>query len=528
MTTADRRTTLDSGLASVTRGTVLLFVASLLFIAFTFVWRVVLVRTLAPVDWSVFSLGLAYAGLFSSVGGLGLGNTLARNIPYARDDDERRAIVRGALGVGALAAALSGVGMFVVGQYVGATVGSSLVTESLELFSLSVAFSVFAGILVSVFQGYEDVGPNAYFLQIGNPLLFLVFLAVLAAVPSLPYSFLTALWAYVLASAGVLGLTVLYTVRHLPRRLSPGPRAPGMLAPTLAFALPLLFVAVSGYVAGYGDTLVLGAYSVIEVGTYAASLSMARLLTIGVGALSFIFLPVASRYYAQRDLESIRTLYVTATKWIVLASLPFFLVFVWRAGNSLALVYGSAYASNPLPLEIVTTGAFLSTLVGPAASVQVAFGQGRALLVNSVIAAVVDLLLAIVLVPSYGITGAAIAWAASTAVYPALSLLEIAWWNGVHPFYLHFGLPLAATLVPLGILFVLLPAGPIWTLPLLGGLAVVWFVGATIATRSIDEGDRRLLYAVEGLLKVRLGLVRRLGRFALRPAQPDDRSARDP
>lgn len=504
----------DRGLKTVTRGTLIMFISSLAFIIEAFVWRVVLVRTLSPVDWSVFALGLTYAGLFSTLGRLGLINTLARNIAHARTDNERRGIIRVALVFGGGAAVGSGVLLFFFAGFLGAHLGLPDLTVALQLFAISVSFSVFATLLASIFQGFEDVRPNAYFVQILNPALFLVFLGIVYGVASLHLSIDTVLVAYVLASASTLLATVAYTLRQLPGLLPSGPRQ-DMLLSTMGLALPLFVVAASTYLSGSVDTLVLGVYDSLAVGTYVASLSMARLLTVGITALAFIYLPVASRHHRDGDIASIEMLYVTATKWILLASLPFFLVFMFLPSLSLRFVYSSSYSTIVIPLQILVTGAFVSTLMGPATAAQVAFEEKWLLVANAAVAAVADTILAVWLVPSLGMDGAALAWASATALYPALSLIEIALLHRIHPFHRHVWVPLAATVAPLGFVFYLAPhALALWVLPLVGVGCLLWFIGMVIATRSVDEGDRRLLQVVEGLLGVQLNFLRRIGAWA--------------
>src|SRR4029077_2068501 len=134
---------------------------------------------------------------------------------------------------------------------------------------------------------------------------------------------------------------------------------------------------------------------------------------------------------------AVRTTYATATKWTVLTSLPFFLLFFFLPSTSMGFVYGSGYAVEVLPLQLLVLGAFLSTLVGPATQGQVAYGQTGLLLLNTVISAAVNIGLSLALVPTWGVAGAAIAWGAANALLPILSAVELAALVDVHPFRPH-------------------------------------------------------------------------------------------
>ena len=511
------------GLSSVTKGTLFLLVSTLVLVGLTFVSRVLVVRTIPATDWSAFSFGLTLAGVLAALGSLGLPNAIARSLPYAPSDAERRTIVRATLWIGGVAGAVGSVLLFVFAVPIGDTLGSVEIGVGLQYFSISVGASIFGGLIASIFQGYEDVAPNALFIQIVNPALFVAFLAVASVLPPSGLTYRAALLSYALANVAMLALLVLYLVRKLPQRLPrSGPLAPEALPRYLRFAAPLFVVTLMVAVVGSGDTLILGIYHPSDVGSYTVSLTLARLLQIGITAAAYIFLPVASKFLRQNERGSIATTYTTVTKWMILVSLPLFLLFFFLPSSSLYFVYGPNYSTILLPLQIVVVGAFITTVLGPAPTAQVAFGQAGLLAVNAIVAGLIDVVVAFALVPTYTYVGAAIAWGAANATYTALSAVQLASGTRVHPFHRHFVLPLVATALPVGLLlWVLHPAFSFgWKLPALGlGIAVL-FVVLVVLTRSIDDGDRLLLEAVERLLGRPLPFVRRLGRYALRRRLP--------
>lgn len=509
------------GLSSVTKGTLFLLVSTFLTVGLNFVARVVIVRSISAEQWSAFSFGLTVSWVLVAVGSLGLPSAIARSLPYAISDDERRSIIRGSLWIGSVSALASAALLFVFAPSIGQSLGSSDISLGLQYFSIAVGAGIVSGLIASIFQGYEDVTPNALFLQIVNPTLFVAFLAAAVFLPPLGISYTESLGAYALANAVTLGLLVVYLLRRLPRRISPGPLAPGALSRFLRFAAPLFIVGVMAIITGTGDTLVLGVFHPGEVGTYTASLTLARLIPVGVGAAAYIFLPVASRFVRLGDTREIGVTYVTVTKWMILVSLPLFLLFFFLPSGSLGFVYGPNYTAVVLPLQITVVGAFATTVLGPAPTAQVAFGQTRLLAVNAITAGLLDVVLAVVLVPTYGYVGAAVAWGLANAAYSVLSLVQLGLLTGVHPFHWHFVLPVVATAVPVAVALVLLhPTLPWWALPVLGLAIAALFVGLVLATRSVDEGDRLLLESFERLLGRPLPLLRRLGRYALRRRAP--------
>lgn len=501
---------LRTGLATVTAGTVFLLVATVLLVGFNFVSRVLIIRSVSSTAWDAFSLGFTLTQVLLALGGLGLPLAVARSLPYATGDDERRGILRFALTLGIAAAAVSGVVMLVSAPAVGRALGSAELGTGLAYFSVAVATLIVGSLIASVFQGFSNVTANALFLQIVNPGIWLGSLLVALALPPHRITYTVALVGYSASATLTLGAMVVYALLRLPPPLRHGARDVAAGPRLMHLALPLFVTAVMASIAGYGDTLVLGAFHYAEVGTYTASLAFARLVQVGISAASYIFLPVASGFLARGDRRAVRLTYVTVTKWLTIVSLPLFAVFVFLPSSSLDFVYGPNYASVVLPLQIVVTGAFFGTLLGPAAMAQVAAGQARLVAMNSIAAGVADVLVSLALVPRYGAVGAAEAWSVANVLYAALCLGELAAAERYHPFRRDFLVPLAATAVPgCALLAVLHPRVPLLALPLVVVAFAAGFTLVVAATRSIDDGDRLLLEAVERLLGRPVPWVRR-------------------
>ncbi len=522
--------TLRSGFATVTIGTLFLLVSTLLLVGFTFLARVVITRGISTASFDAFSFDYALVQVLLAVGTYGITVGVARSLPYARTDPERRTIVRTGVGLGALAATVTGVVVFAVSPTVGRLLGSSQVGEGLAICALALASLIAATVLASVFQGLSNVTPNALFLQIANPGLFLAFLvaatvephraptlgatALSFVVPHRGLTFPETMFSYAASCVVTLAAVALYSVRRLPEGLFRGVGGePSARRQLLVLAVPLFVYGTMVSIAGLGDTLVLGAVHFAQVGTYSASLTVARLIQVGISAASYIFLPVASGFLARGNRRAVGLTYVTVTKWLTLFSLPLTIVFVFLPSASLDFVYGARYANVVLPLQIVVLGAFVGTLLGPAAMAQVASGQARLLAVNASVAGATDVALAVALVPAYGEVGAAVAWSTANVLWCTLCLVELSAAEHYHPFRRDVLVPLAATAVPLGlVLTVWRPHVPLLLLPILALGVAALYVLAILATRSLDEGDRLLLDALERLYGRPLPLVRRLAR----------------
>ena len=510
---------LREGLTTVTFGTIALLVATLVLVVLNFLARVLIVRHISDPEWNAFSLGFTLAQVLVAIGSFGIPVAVARSLPYAVSDGERRTIVRTALTTGGVAAAAAGVSLALVAPLLGQDPSAPGLGLGLEFFAVAVACLIASSLLASIFQGFSNVLPNALFVQVLNPGLFLAFLGAALLLPPSRITFPIALAGYAVANAATLAALVVYSARRLPGLLPPAAPDPGARSRLVRLLAPLAVLGAMTSIAGSGDTLILGIYHLGEVGHYSVSLTLARLVQVGIVAASYIFLPVASRFLSRRDTRAVRLTYATLTKWLTLFSLPLFAVFFFLPRLSLDFVYGPSYATGIGVLEIVAAGAFAGTLLGPGSVTQVALGETRLVAYNSLAAGAADVVLALVLVPPFGAVGAAIAWASANVLFTGLCVAEIANLQGMHPFRRDFLAPVVATLLPVGLALGLLhPQLSLLELPVLVLAIAAVFLLAVILTRSVGEGDRLLLEAVEGWTGWRLPLARTLGRWGRSPA----------
>ncbi|MDE1820219.1 MAG: oligosaccharide flippase family protein [Euryarchaeota archaeon] len=538
-------------LQSLGHGSVVTLIGQIILVGATFGARVLTVTPLGSTLYGDLALGLALSGLLSNLGSLGVPTAVARQLAHTTDLKERRALVAHALGLVLPAALITAAVIFLAADAL-----SPLVTKGqrvpivYQFLAAYIGFGLLTQTFTSFFQGNEDALPNSIFNQVLNPCLALAFLflffgpptavgaSALALLHLQRMSLQSALTAYVIAAGFTLVATVAYTLSPLghpwrrgdrAQEAHPTERKPSTYAALLSFSLPLALVGLATSAVGTADTLVLGALSgASPAGAYGAVLPLSRLVALAVAALGYIMIPVASRLHRVGDTVELGRSYATITKWIMLASLPFFLIFFLLPAASLTFVFGpnflslSGYGQAPLLLQITCIGGFAVTLLGPASSVLVGLGKLRLLVIDTFVSAAVDVGVSLALVPIWGSVGAAIAFSVATVLLPALCVLQTYYMARVHPFTLAVAKPVLATLVP-GVLLVELLVGPLGVHPHgveLMALFALFFGGYLLAvplTRSIEAGDHHLLLVVEGYLGRPLSFVRRFGRRFIPP-----------
>ncbi len=487
-----------------------------------FVGRVYAARHLTLAQFGDFNLGLAFAGLLALTALLGLNQALARTLAGNPDPAVRRRLIRWAGGVTTITGVVSSVLVFLLAGSIASLfdpAGSAELTLVFQMFSVTVGLTLLCTFLAAIFQGFEDTVPNAWLNQTVQPASFVIFLFVLLA---LHLSLAGVLLAWVLSNLVTFFALLAFTVWRLPRYLPPGPVSSELPKGLWSLSLALWGISTLTFATAYADTLVLGVLRPeSQVGLYSAVMTLARLILVVGAAVTYIFLPVASRLSGLGQAQTLGRVFTTATRWIMIVTLPVFLVLALLPGDSVREIFGVAYLPAAGALVVITTGSFLSILFGPVNAALAGLGATRPLLLAAGVSTLANLILSVTLIPLYGLLGAALAWTLARVLYPGSLAYALYSTYHIHPFRRSLLLPLASALlvgVPVFLAVPLLHL-PLWSVFPSYFLGLGITVGAVLLTHSAEEGDLVLCDLAEGVLKRPLPRLRRLLERSIHPGE---------
>jgi len=200
----------------------------------------------------------------------------------------------------------------------------------------------------------------------------------------------------------------------LARRLLPGVRlTPRIDVPELRelgrFGLVKFANQLSVQTVYHLDKLLVAALvSVAAVTFYVVPVAIAQRLTTLVGTVSVAFLPAATQLHAEGDRARFAELVFRAEKLVALSVLPVAAALVVFAEPLLDLWLGAEFAERSAwPLRLLVAGYALSALGTVPAVACDAVGRPGVTTAFSVAGAAFNVTLCLVLIPRYGITGAA-------------------------------------------------------------------------------------------------------------------------
>jgi O-antigen/teichoic acid export membrane protein len=521
---------LQESLNSVSKGTTILVVSTAVFLGLGFVGRVLAARDLPVALFGEFNLGVSFTTLLSIVILLGLSQALARMIAYEHDAGERRTLIRWAIAVSSISSVVGSVATFYLAHPLAALFSNPALVFVFQLLAISVGFGAITPVFAAIFQGFQDVLPNAIFNQVVNPALFVVFVVLLLY---LHLGLTGVLIAYVIADAVAFVGIVFYTAHYLPRVVPPaaqGPARPNSMLWVLTISL--WGVTSLGYVTGYADTIILGVFRpVLLVGYYSTSMTLARVLLLAAQSLTFIYLPMTARLARMNAHAALRSTYITATRWILVLTFPLFLLFVFAPNLTIDALFGAKYGPAAVSLQYLAIAAFVSNVVGPVNACLSGLGLARTQLWTSTTSATVNLVLSFSLIPTFGVIGASVAWGIARGLYPGLGLAALHRTLGITPFRRVLLLPVAVTLaigIPVFVIIEQLHA-PHWVVVPLYFFGSGLYVASLIVTNCLLPGDLATVVAAERTLRTPLPRLRRLieRRSAVDPFL-DTRATRSP
>jgi O-antigen/teichoic acid export membrane protein len=285
-------------------------------------------------------------------------------------------------------------------------------------------------------QGFGTMVPSVTVERITRPLLVaLLVLAVTAA--GMGQTAVALSWALPWAIA--LAATSTWVMRLLTRTEHGGTRGPHLGRRTLLtrfwrFSVPRSLGALLQQGILWADTLLIGALaSTSEAGIYAAATRFLIVGTFAGMAITTAFAPQISPLLGEDYRPRAASLFKTATVWFILLAWPVYLT-VSIFGPALVDTFGHGFDDGAIVLPIVSVGFLFAAATGPIDIMLLMGGRSSLSMLNNLAALVTNIGLNVLLIPSIGLKGAALAWTASLVMMNLLPTIEVHKTMGYLPF----------------------------------------------------------------------------------------------
>jgi O-antigen/teichoic acid export membrane protein len=386
-----------------------------------FVISVILARHLSTSGYGLYAFASAWVGLLTVPAVLGLDRFVVRGL--ARYEVEQRwalahGLLRRANEISLLASTLiAGAGCLVA--------VTCLSPELRTPFCVAMALIPITSLTLirqAAMQAMGRVVSGQLPEYLIRPVLILVGVAVLGLVGGGALTATTALLSAV-AGTGVACAVGAVRLRHVtPSALRYAPpqyltrewlrsSLRMMLIGGIWLANAYTGIVVVGTIAGRSAA---GVFSVVDKG--------AALIAMALVATNMPLAPAIARLAAIGDAESLQRTVERVARLGFVVSIPVCAAFAIFPGVYLSL-FGSGFQDGTTAMRILALGQVFNAAAGPCGNVLIMSGHERSALLGMSAGLLLNLVLAVILVPPLGVTGGAIAFAISLIVWNALFVL---------------------------------------------------------------------------------------------------------
>jgi len=173
------------------------------------------------------------------------------------------------------------------------------------------------------------------------------------------------------------------------------------------YALPLAIAELVNSFLAQTNVFVLGKMRPIEdVGIYSACVVLANAVSFVRSAFDTVVAPVAAEAWAHGDHQRLATHVKLMSRLVLLCAVPLAGLFL-VGGSAMLALHGPDFVRGARTLALLALGHVVNASCGLAGWVLLASGRSKTVLANNLASVALNIVLCLVLIPRYGIDGAA-------------------------------------------------------------------------------------------------------------------------
>ncbi len=370
-----------------------------------FVTSILTARLLGLEGFGIYTYAFVWVTLLGGIAHLGFAQLTSRELPRyisAGDGASGWAYVRFSWAATLLTTVVIAAGL------AGAQAIGMGVPFGWELMTLGVALNATGALLSGSLGGLQRILQPQVIELVVRPLVMFGGLGAMVLLPS----FATPMNVYllsILASAISLSGAALLLRGGLRAALPKAPAAGWTPRKWLTGSLAILATAVTAMLMTNLDTIMIGAMTTAEeVGRYRAAARGVALILIITGVAIHVMGPMLAKAFADGRLGEARGLITRASATMSATALPLCAMLGIGAPFYLAL-FGPEFVPATTAMRILVFGQMVAAVLGPGSMALVMMGRERLVLALNLVALSANLAMNWVLIPNYGMNGAAAA-----------------------------------------------------------------------------------------------------------------------
>ncbi|MGO8805184.1 MAG: oligosaccharide flippase family protein [Candidatus Bathyarchaeia archaeon] len=371
---------------------------------------IILARALQPQDYGLYTIALAAPNLIGTFRDWGMDSaTIKYTAQYSAEAKPER--VRSIILAGLIFELIMGLSLsfvsFALSGFIANDIFKRPITALIQISSFTILAGAFLNASQAAFTGREQMRPNSVTLVVGA-----IFRSLLA--PVLVFVGFGVSGAVVGYSAGILGgglvgiILMLAIYRNLGKHVL---EKTSSVWQTMKFmfryGLPLSFSSIfTSFLSQFYNFIIAIYASNYLIGNYAVANNFTVLLAFFATPITTMLFPAFSKLNAEKDRETLQIIFKSSIKYSSLLVIPPTVAIIALANPFVSALFGAKYADAPLFLSLLAFN-YLLTAFGQLSTLNLISGQGqtRFYLELAVVNTFAGIVMAVSLVPAFGVIG---------------------------------------------------------------------------------------------------------------------------
>ena len=387
---------------------------------FSYFYRLIVSR-LGSENYGLISLAFAVVGILSIFTSIGLDFGITRYISYYKNKNDLprlKGTFFSAFKISFVLSIIFSMILFFSSNFISINLfHNQNLSILLKVFSLVLIFQSVRKIITETIRAFQKINYYVISLNIVEPVVNLLLTLIFIY---LGYSLTGISIAYVSAVFISLAISIYFLEKKVFPIFTSKIASIYENKELISYSWPLMFSTALARFIVWTDILFLGFYKTAsDVGIYNTAIPTAQLLLIAPTAILNLFVPIITELIAKNNPDEIKGIYQTTTKWIFFINFPIFLIFIM---NSNPILFASRYMLDSLK-------------------------KTKFILLNTIIVTLLNIILNLILIPKYGILGAAIATALTISLFGIINWIKVYNINKINVFKLSYVKSIFASII---------------------------------------------------------------------------------
>jgi len=465
--------------------------------------QIILARFLEPSLFGIYAIGWTLLNLVEVIAPLGLERGVLRfGSRYSRAEPAvLKSVIIESLGLALTSGLLISLGVYFSAPWLAERVfHKPALTLAIRGFAFAFPFLAGLNVASAATRISQQMKFSAYAEDIGQPLTNLILIVIFLYLGG---NLLGSIAAGVISFGVGFLLAVYYLKRLFPEVFSSSVKLIPLVKDLLAFSLPASGSGIFVFLIMRMDRLMLGSFRpAAEVGIYQAVSQLSIIFVFILTAFAAMLSPMITELYHKNEIQRLEALYRISTKWGFYLSLPVFLVMCFAPREIILTLFGPLYGAGEWPVVILAIGQLVNVGTGAVGPLLLMTGHQNRWLLNSSVILGANIMLNWILIPRWGLIGAALSTTCSISVLYLLGVRDLKRLLNISPYDRRYFKGLVAVVIAAILIIGLhsLQIRPaLLNVALMGLTAEIVFWGMLLGL-GLDAEDHRFLQTLRASL----------------------------